>query len=208
MKKILDAVFLPVEMFEYQVSFPASRIHHKKITNMKHILLLIYFIPLLSFSQTKQDTLWMPFKNFIGTWTGTSEGQPGKGTYERGYVFIFNKKFIEVKNKSSYPPSANHPSGEVHEDRGFISYDKMRKTFVLRQFHIEGFVNQYRIESIAPDSKTIVFVSESIENIPVGFKAKETYQMVSENEIVETFELAEPGKQFEVYSKATLKRVK
>ena len=45
MKKILDAVFLPVEMFEYQVSFPASRIHHKKITNMKHILLLIYLIP-------------------------------------------------------------------------------------------------------------------------------------------------------------------
>jgi len=96
----------------------------------------------------------------------------------------------------------------VHEDRGFISYDKSRKTFVLRQFHSEGFVNQFKIESISPDGKTIVFISESIENIPAGFRAKETCQIISENEFIETFELAEPGKDFELYSKAVLKRVK
>ena len=72
------------------------------------------------------------------------------------------------------------------------------ETFVLRQFHIEGFVNQYRIESISLDKKTIVFISESIENIPPGFRAKETYQILNENEFTETFELAEPGKDFEI----------
>ena len=96
----------------------------------------------------------------------------------------------------------------MHEDRGFISYDKGRKTFVLRQFHIEGFVNQYKIESISQDGKTIVFVSESIENIPAGYRAKETYQVVNENEFAETFEIAEPGKDFELYSTATLRRTK
>ena len=155
---------------------------------------------------SKQDSVWLPLKFMIGTWTGTSEGQPGKGKYERSYAFALNKKFIEVKNKSTYAPSKENPKGEVHEDHGFISYDRVRKTFVLRQFHIEGFVNQYKIESISPDGKTVVFISESIENIPAGFRAKETYRIISQNEFNETFELAEPGKDFELYSKAVLHR--
>lgn len=96
----------------------------------------------------------------------------------------------------------------MYEDRGFISYDKGRQTFVLRQFHIEGFVNQYVLESRSADGKTLIFVSESIENIPKGYRARETYQLINENEFTETFELAEPGKDFELYSKAVLKRVK
>ena len=79
---------------------------------------------------------------------------------------------------------------------------------MLRQFHIEGFVNQFRIDSISPDKKTIVFISESIENIPSGYRAKETYRIVTENEIEETFEIAEPNKDFTVYSKVKLVRQK
>src|SRR6478736_6783141 len=174
---------------------------------MKKLLFIILLSPLLVNAQlSKQDSVWLPFKSMIGNWTGTSEGQPGKGTYERSYQIVLNKKFIEVKNKSTYPPSKDNPKGEVHEDRGYISYDKGRKTFVLRQFHTEGFVNQYKIESISPDKKTIVFMSESIENIPVGFRAKESYQIINDSEFVETFELAEPGKDFEMYSKAVLKK--
>lgn len=173
---------------------------------MKNLLTLLLLTPSLVLSQTKQDTLWMPFKYFVGTWSGESDGQPGKGRYDRTYEFVMNKKFIEVRNKSTYPPSKENPKGEVHEDHGFISYDKSRKTFVLRQFHIEGFVNQYKIESISADRKTIVFISENIENIPAGYRAKETYRIVNDNEFNETFELAEPGKEFEVYSQAALKK--
>jgi len=153
---------------------------------------------------TKQDSLWLPFASFIGKWSGTSEGRPGNGAYERTYTFIFNKKFIEVRNKSTYPPSKNHPEGEVHEDIGYISYDKSRKSFVLRQFHIEGFVIVYRLESISPDGRQIVFVSESIENIPAGWRARETYHLSTGQEFQEVFELAAPGKEFELYSKARL----
>lgn len=175
---------------------------------MRTLALLFFLIPLAGYSQmTKQDSVWLPFKIMIGKWKGSSEGQPGKGSYERSFELVLNRKFIEIKNKSTYPPSKENPKGEVHEDHGFISYDKGRKTFVLRQFHIEGFVNQFKIESISADGKTIVFVSESIENIPPGFRARESYQIVNNNEFIETFELAEPGKEFEVYSKATLKRI-
>jgi hypothetical protein len=56
--------------------------------------------------------------------------------------------------------------------------------------------------------ESIYCISVSIENIPQGFKAKETYQIINDNEVTETFELAEPGKDFELYSKAVLKRAK
>ncbi len=60
--------------------------------------------------------------------------------YIRTYRFIFNRKFLEVKNQSTYPPSEKDPDGEVHEDIGYIGYDTMRRCFVLRRFHVEGFV--------------------------------------------------------------------
>ena len=77
---------------------------------------------------------------------------------------------------------------------------------MLRQFHIEGFVNQYRMDSISADKKTIVFLSEAFENIPEGFRARETYKIISRNEFIETFEIAEPGKDFALYTEVRLKR--
>jgi len=60
----------------------------------------------------------------------------------------------------------------------------------------------------APDGSTIVFTSESIENIPAGFRARETYKILGPDEFTEVFEIAEPGKDFEVYSEAHFKRKK
>ncbi|HEY3389890.1 MAG TPA: hypothetical protein VGK38_09985 [Prolixibacteraceae bacterium] len=171
------------------------------------IIAIISLLPLLLSAQTsKQDSIWSPFKYFVGNWDGAGVVEGDGGKYERSYQFIFNRKFIEVKNKSTFQPTGNKPKGEVHEDLGYISYDKGRKIFVLRQFHIEGFVNQYKLDSISPDRKTIVFVSENIENIAPGWRAKESYRLVNENEFVETFELAEPKGTFEVYSKAKMTR--
>jgi hypothetical protein len=157
---------------------------------------------------TKQDSIWQPLKFFIGTWTGRGGGEPGIGDYERSYQFTLNKKFIEVHNTSTYPPTQNNPKGENHQDVGYFSYDNARHTFVLRQFHIEGFVNQYKLDRLSEDGKTMVFTSEVIENIAEGWRARETYQVAGPNEITETFELAPPGKPFEPYTKVTLRRIK
>lgn len=63
---------------------------------------------------------------------------------------MLNSQFIRVQNRSEYPPQEKNPKGEVHEDEGFISYDRARQRLVLRQFHVEGFVNQYVQESDSP----------------------------------------------------------
>lgn len=153
-----------------------------------------------------EESQWSLFDFFVGTWKGTGGGEPGTGDYERSYCFIFNKKFLEVRNKSTYPPSQNNPKGEIHEDLGYISFDKARHCFVFRQFHVEGFVNQYKLDSVSEDGKRFVFISEAIENIASGWRAKETYQISGENEFTETFELAPPGNDFSVYTSVTLRR--
>jgi hypothetical protein len=174
----------------------------------KSVIILLLLPNLLSAQSAKQDSIWKPINFFVGSWKGTGDGEPGKGNYERTYQSILTKKFIEIRNKSTYPPTDKNPKGEVHEDIGYMSYDKGRKTFVLRQFHIEGFVIQYRLDSVSANGKTIVFISEAIENIAPGWKAKETYHALTEEEFTETFELAPPNGSFKVYTKTTFTRLK
>jgi hypothetical protein len=142
----------------------------------------------------------------VGRWQGTSEGQPGTGTVTREYRAVLRDRFIEETNRSVYPAQEKNPKGEIHEHRSFFSFDNARKTVVFRQFHGEGFVNQYVLE---PTTKpgVLVFVTEAIENIPKGYRARETYTFISEDEFEEIFEIAEPGKDFALYSKARLKRM-
>ncbi len=142
----------------------------------------------------------------LGAWEGEGQGRPGKSQVSREYALVLDGRFIEVRNRSFYPPQEGNP-GEDHRDVGFISFDSARGKHVLRQFHVEGFVNQYVHESTSEDDKTLVFVTEAIENIPAGFRARETYILVGEDELVERFELAEPGKDFELYSETRLRRV-
>lgn len=176
---------------------------------MRRALLLILLVPMLGLTQeTRKVDPWPPFMFFIGSWSGTGKGEPGVSDLERQYQFILGGKYVEARHKSMYAPQAKNPKGETHEDLGFFSYDRGRKQHLFRQFHTEGFVIHYRLESITPDNKLIVFVSESIENIPTGWRARETYRILNQNEFVEIFELAGPGKEFGVYSENHFKRRK
>jgi hypothetical protein len=151
--------------------------------------------------------MWTRFNYFIGSWQGSGEGRAGISRVERKYEFILNSKFIFVRSQSTYDPQEKNPRGEVHEEWGFISYDRARETFIFRQFHLEGFVNQYVLHELAEDRQTIGFITEGIENIPPGWLARETYQILSPDEFVEVFEIAGPGKGFEVYSENRLQRI-
>jgi len=151
----------------------------------------------------------------VGRWHGSSEGQAGKGVVSRSYEPVLRERFLHERNKSEYAPQAANPKGEVHEHWSFLSehwsflsYDKIRQTVVLRQFHVEGFVNTYRLTQRPGSSKVLVFESEQIDNLPGEWRARETYEQISDDEFSETFELAPPGKPFETYGKTRLRRVR
>ena len=49
----------------------------------------------------------------------------------RRYQLALRDQFIEARNTSTYLPQPKNPKGEVHEDVGFISYDRARKRLVF-----------------------------------------------------------------------------
>lgn len=79
--------------------------------------------------------------------------------------------------------------------------------YSIPHHHLEGFVNQYLLNNIAEDGHTMSFVTEAIENIAPGWKAKESYQILGPDEFIEIFELAPPDKGFEVYTENHFQRI-
>ncbi len=139
--------------------------------------------------------------NFMaGEWRGTSRGEPGEGKVQRVCSRVLNDRFIECRTTVTYPAQPANPKGEVHVERAFYSYDKSSRKLRLRQFHGEGFVNTYA------EAEPLSFVTVEIENIPAGWRARETYEHSSPDSWSERFELAEPGKDLRLYSATALQR--
>jgi hypothetical protein len=169
---------------------------------------VVWVAALFAASASAQTDPFLPLRFLEGKWEGQSSGEPGKGVSSREYRFDLGGRFLSGRNKSVWQPKSAGAKPEIHEDTGMYSYDKSLKKLVLRQFHVEGFVNEYQLDSMSADGKSLTFTTVRIENIPAGWKAKETYRIVSPDEFIETFSLAAPGKDYEVYSETRLKRVK
>jgi len=176
---------------------------------MRKLFFILILMPGILFAQgEKKEDVWSPFKYFVGNWKGTGKGRSGLSKLEAEFKFVLNGKYLQVRGKAVFEPQEKNKKGEVHEDLGFISFDRARKTFVFRQFHVEEFVTQNVLDSLSSNEKTFVFLSENIENIAPGWRVRATYKIQNENEFLQIFELAEPGKDFEVYSENQLKRKK
>ena len=159
-------------------------------------------------SPSPANDRWGRVRFLLGTWEGIATGEPGKGTVERTYELVLGGQFIEERNTSRYEAKAPGARPGIHHHRGFLSYDKARKTFMLRHFHEEGFVNLYALNAGRSMASYLIFDSVHFENFSNEWKARESYEVVSPDEFIETFELAEPGKDFAVYSTNHFKRKK
>ena len=175
---------------------------------LRTLLACALLVPALTMSaDTAKPDPWQPVRFLVGQWQGTTQGEPGQGTVERSYEFVLGDRFIHERNTSTYPPQGQNQKGEVHQHWSFLSYDRIGKTLVLRQFHTEGFVNQYRHASAESSATRLVFSSESFENLDSKWRAREIYEVIGPDEFTETFQLAEPGKDFQTYSTNRFKRV-
>ena len=155
-----------------------------------------------------QSDPWTPVRVFEGKWEGSVTGKPGKQFSSREYQFVSGGTFLWQHDHSVYEAKSPDEGPKVREDFGYFSYDKFLKKIVWRQFHSEGLVNEYWLESVSADGKSLEFVTVRIENLPPGWRAKKSYRVLSLDEIEETFSLAPPEKEFDTYTVAHLKRVK
>ena len=69
-------------------------------------------------------------------------------------------------------------------------------------------MNQYVMLPPMTEAGRLVFESEALENVPATWKARETYEVISPDEFIETFELSQGGKPHEVYSRTHFNRVR
>ena len=161
-----------------------------------------------SSDQGAQADPWAAVRFLEGEWVGVARGEPGSGTVHRSYAFVLGKRFLHERNVSAYAPKAPNAQGELHEHRSMFSIDGQRKRLVLRQFHQEGFVNQYVIDVEHSTPKRLVFVSEALENLDAKWRARETYDVDSHDSFIETFDLAPPGRELALYSQTVFTRAR
>ena len=170
---------------------------------MKQILFL--FALLFQISLFAQENPLEKFEGLIGKWEGTGAGfGNSKSVIHSEFNWVLNQQFIEVKNHSEFPGSTENPAGETHDDWGMISFDQARKVVVFRQFHNEGFVNQYILNNDLSNENKLVFESESIENFVPGGTAKFTILIKSETEIETIFDVGFPGKEMACFGQNKL----
>jgi hypothetical protein len=174
---------------------------------MKKFTLLIFII-IFGVSIAQSQHKFQPFEKLLGNWKGVGTGfSSNTSTIESSFQLTLNNQYIEVKNESIFTPTENNLKGEIHQDWGLISYDKQRKVYVFRQFHVEGFVNQYVFNQEISSIEKLVFESEIIENFVLGGKARWTILFKNADEIETIFDLQMPGKEFACYGTNVLKRI-
>lgn len=130
-----------------------------------------------------QSDPWATIRVFEGKWEGTVTGKPGKQFSSREYKFTLDGKFLSQRDNSVYEAKSAEGTTRTRVDFGFFSYDTNLKKIVWRQFHSEGFVNKYTLDSVSADGKSFEFVTTKIENLPPGFRAKKSFRVVSRDEI-------------------------
>ena len=178
------------------------------MTNLKTLLLLIFFVTIgINAQEQETENKWEPFEYFIGSWQGHETGVAGIGKGARTYEKIMNGTYLYFRNTSTFEPQEKNPKGEKHEDQTYFSYDEINNNYVIRQFNSEGYINKFVLDSLSADNKYFVFVSESSENAPPDLRARIIYSIQNENEFIETFELAFPKKDFQLFLKNYWKRL-
>ena len=174
---------------------------------MKLITTFIGILILSGAAVDAQDLLGEKFDAILGEWQGIGEGfSGGRSKNKSSFNLIMEGQYLEVLNNSEFDPTEQHPEGENHIDRGYISYDKNRLKFIYRQFNIEGYVNQYVLNEKYSNDSTFIFETEIIENfIPEG-RARLTIQIKDTDNIETIFDVSFPGKEYACYGTNRLSR--
>lgn len=174
---------------------------------VRALVLFVLILPVILYAQAdKKEDVWAPLRPIIGEWEGSGTGPGGDSKIDARYEFVLGGNYIEAWHRSVFEPTEGNPEGEIHEDKGFISYDASRGKFVFRQFHVEGFVNQYVLDSLSAGGDVLYFVSEAIENAPPGTRARLEIVVRGEEEMDTAFHVAWPGGDFQCFSSNKFKR--
>ena len=157
---------------------------------MKKATLIALFMLMVSVFTNGQTDPFEKLNVLIDDWTGSGSGFGNETSkIESSFQYVMDGKYIEVVNDSKFKPTTDNPRGEHHVDKGFISHDQERKLIMFRQFNIEGYINQYALNTSVSNDSTLVFETEEIENLSGG-KARWTILINSDIKVETVFDVS------------------
>jgi hypothetical protein len=153
---------------------------------------------------------WGRVRFLLGTWTGEASGESGKATVTRTYKLAPDGQFIDEQSTTRFEATAGGKR-EVRHQIGSISYDKDRKTFMLRQAPsdigndegLSAFV--YALNTDKSMAEYLIFDTVATENSYNNVEARANYDVISPNEFVE---IIETGKDLVEHGRIHFKRKK
>ncbi len=149
---------------------------------------------------------WSPLRFLVGEWRGTTTGDQGKGTVTRRYRFILSGRYLQERSMASFPPQPLYADGAVFSHASFLMHDPDRHALFFQQFRLDRFNGTFVLSTAQSRPSRLVFESVRLDNSPAAWKAREILDVVSPDEYVETLEVAEGDKPFEVQSRIQFKR--
>lgn len=153
--------------------------------------------------QDAQPDPWEPLRLLEGTWDAAIEGRLGQGVGRRSYEFIMDGLYLVSRHASIRLPQEKSPAGDHHRELAVYSYDRERGKIILREFIVEGYVIRSVCET---EPKRFVCTAEEIES-GSGIQSRLTIEISDPYRFEETFELAWPGDQLQVYFTNTWTRI-
>ncbi len=164
----------------------------------RQLILFFVFLTFAMYAYGQKNPL-EKLQPLIGNWKGNGSVGESKSEIHSGFNWAMNNKYIEVKNHSEFEPTEKNKDGEIHDDWGMISYDHGRKKIVFRQFHVEGFVNQYILNDSLSNDTVFIFESEIIENFVPGGRARYTLRLEDNSMLKTIFDIGMPGNELQCY---------
>lgn len=162
-----------------------------------------FLLSVLTYGQVNLQS----FDFLIGQWQGIEQGMAGEGIGFRTYAYDLGGNYIFSENISTFPKSEKLPEGEIHRDRGVMSFNSNLSKVIYREFHVEGFTNVFEYQEEESTDKKMVFITREIENNPGNWVAKLIWKKVSDNAFSEEFYIAMDGTQFVLFIKNEWKRL-
>lgn len=152
------------------------------------------------------DSPFAPLAFLLGHWQGDEQAVFGRGRGTREYRLVLGGTYLLSDNEARYPKQEGLAKAQLHQDWTIFSFDRATKQLALRQLNSEGFLNHLVLDasSVVPDR--LVFVSVHAENAPPGMRVRLTLARVSDDELEETFEIAEADADFQPYIRTRWQR--
>jgi len=141
----------------------------------------------------------------VGEWRGYGVFSNRTTYIHKSFSYEIGGKFLVEKTIDMFPPDTPSTEFEIHQDQVFyfLNADKLEAV----GFYGEGFVNCFNL-TVEQSAPKLIAQTYDVKNAPSGIRARITYEQEGDDHLQGIFELAMPGKQFDIVEKLTMERIK